>query len=151
MMKNRPVYFNVKLFGFLLLCCLSQSAYAEWTMLAKDKRDNTYYLDSTITRTGKISKAWALIDFANPMIDVQSVKRLYEANCETGRIRISYKMFYLEKGGVGTVRSTDAKPGFWNYPAPVSISEKLFDKLCGAESDQQQIAPSSEPAEKSSH
>ena len=151
MMKNRPVYFNVKLFCFLLLCCLSQSAYAEWTMLAKDKRDNTYYLDSTITRTGKISKAWALIDFANPMIDVQSVKRLYEANCETGRIRISYKMFYLEKGGVGTVRSTDAKPGFWNYPAPVSISEKLFDKLCGAESDQQQIAPSSEPAEKSSH
>ena len=151
MMKKRPVYFNVKLFGFLLICCLSQSAYADWTMLAKDKRDNTYYLDSAITRTGKISKAWALIDFTSPMIDVQSVKRLYEANCETGRIRISYKMFYLEKGGVGTVRSTDAKPGFWNYPAPDSISEKLFAKLCGADSDQQQNTPASEPVEKSSH
>ena len=151
MMKKRPVYFNVKFFGFLLLCCLSQSAYAEWTMLAKDKRDNIYYLDSAITRTGKISKAWVLIDFSNPMIDVHSVKRLYEANCEVGRIRIAYKMFYLDKGGVGTVRSTDAKPGFWNYPAPDSISEKLFDKLCGAESDQQQTTPSSEPAEKSSH
>ena len=150
-MKKPPFYFNVKLFGFLLICCLSQSAYADWTMLAKDKRDNTYYLDSAITRTGKISKAWALIDFTNPMIDVQSVKRLYEANCETGRIRISYKMFYLEKGGVGTVRSTDAKPGFWNYPAPDSISEKLFDKLCGADSDQQQNTPASEPVEKSSH
>jgi hypothetical protein len=60
-------------------------------------------------------------------------------------------MFYLEKGGVGTVRSTDAKSGFWNYPPPDSISEKLFDKLCGAESDQQQNTPSSEPVEKASH
>jgi hypothetical protein len=151
MMKKRLVYLNVKLLCFLLLSFLSQSVYAEWTMLAKDKRDNTYYLDSAISRSGKIAKAWVLIDFSNPMIDVHSVKRLYEANCEVGRIRIAYKMFYLDKGGVGTVRSTDAKPGFWNYPAPDSISEKLFDKLCGAESDQQQNTPSSEPVEKASH
>ena len=151
MMKKRLVNFNVKLFSFVLIVLFSQSAYAEWTMLAKDKRDNTYYLDSAITRSGKIAKAWVLIDFSNPMIDVHSVKRLYEANCDVGRIRIAYKMFYLDKGGVGTVRSTDAKPGFWNYPAPDSISEKLFDKLCGAESDQQQTTPSSEPVEKSSH
>lgn len=151
MMKKRLVYLNVKLFGFFLLAGLSQSAHADWTMLAKDKRDNTYYLDSAITRSGKIFKAWVLIDFANPMIDVNSVKRLYEANCEIGRIRISYKMFYLDKGGVGTVRSTDAKPGFWNYPAPDSISEKLFDKLCGAESDQQEKTPTSEPVEKANH
>ena len=151
MMKKRLVYLNVKLLCFLLLSFLSQSVYAEWTMLAKDKRDNTYYLDSAISRSGKIAKAWVLIDFSNPMIDVHSVKRLYEANCDVGRIRIAYKMFYLDKGGVGTVRSTDAKPGFWNYPAPDSISEKLFDKLCGAESDQQQNTPSSEPVEKASH
>lgn len=151
MMKNRSIHFNVKLFSFLLFALCSQSSYAEWTLLAKDKRENSYYVDSAVTRTGKISKAWVLIDFSNPMIDVQSVKRLYEANCETGRIRISYKMFYLEKGGVGTVRSTDAKPGFWNYPGPESISEKLFDKLCGEASSNEDKASASEPAEKASH
>ena len=151
MIKKRSVYFNLKLFSFLLIALLSQSANAEWAMLAKDKRENIYYLDSTITRAGKISKAWVLIDFSNPMIDVQSVKRLYEANCETGRIRISYKMFYLEKGGVGTVRSSDAKPGFWNYPAPESISEKLFDKLCGETSDNEDKASNTETKEKLSH
>ena len=151
MMKKPSVFFNLKLFGFLLIALLSQSAYAEWTMLAKDKRENIYYVDSAITRAGKISKTWVLIDFSNPMIDVQSVKRLYEANCETGRIRISYKMFYLEKGGVGTVRSSDAKPGFWNYPAPDSISEKLFDKLCGETSDNEDKASNAESKEKTSH
>lgn len=151
MTKMRSVKFNLKLLGCLLISLISQSAYAEWVMLTKDKRDNIYYLDSAITKAGKISKAWVLIDFANPMIDVHSVKRLYEANCSTGRIRISYKMFYLEKGGVGTVRSTDAKPGFWNYPAPESISEKLFDKLCGEASDKEAEAPDAEPAAKSSH
>jgi len=69
MIKKRSIYFNLKLFGFLLIAFLSQSAYAEWAMLAKDKRENNYYLDSTITRAGKISKAWVLIDFSNPMID----------------------------------------------------------------------------------
>ncbi len=151
MMKKRSVNFYLKLFGFLMISSLSQSAFAEWTMLTKDKRDNIYYLDSAITKSGKISKAWVLIDFADPMIDVHSVKRLYEANCNTGRIRISYKMFYLEKGGIGTLRSTDAKPGFWNYPAPASISEKLFDKLCGDSSDTEDKAANTEPVVKPSH
>lgn len=151
MIKKRFVIFNLKLFTFLLISFFGQSAYAEWTMLAKDKNENSYYLDSTITRIDKISKAWVLIDFSNTMIDVQSIKRLYEANCETGRIRIAQKMFYLEKGGVGKVRSTDAKPGFWNYPAPDSISEKLFDKLCGDVVNNQEKTSTPESVEKASH
>jgi hypothetical protein len=112
----------------LLIC--SMPARAGWEQVIKNPRGDVYYLDNEILQKGTVHQVWSLVDLIEPIEKSASVKRLYEADCVKGKLRVVQKLVYSGKGGQGTMLSTDKKPGRWVYPDPASVNEELMLRIC---------------------
>jgi len=119
---------NRLLIVWLLICSLP--AYAGWERVAKNPRGDVYYLDNEIIQKGAAYQVWGLVDLIEPIEKSASVKRLYEADCVKGKLRVIQKLVYAGKGGQGAVLSADKKPGRWLYPDPASVNEELIHRIC---------------------
>ena len=113
---------------WLLICAMP--AHAGWEQVIKNPRGDVYYLDNEILQKGSVQQVWSLVDLIEPIEKSSSVKRLYEADCVKGKLRVVQKQVYSGKGGQGTLLSTDQKPGRWVYPDPASVNEELLLRIC---------------------
>ena len=113
---------------WLLICWMP--ARAGWEQVIKNPRGDVYYLDNEILQKGTVHQVWSLVDLVEPIEKSASVKRLYEADCVKGKLRVVQKLVYSGKGGQGTLLSTDTKPGRWVYPDPASVNEELILRIC---------------------
>ena len=111
-------------------CVFTSSAHAGWELLTRNPRGDAYYLHSNIVQTGPVSQVWGLVDLVSPIEKSASVKRLYEADCVKGKLRVAQKIVHTAKGGQGSVLSSDKKPGPWTYPDPGSVNEEMLLKIC---------------------
>lgn len=119
----------VRLFIVLLLTCALPS-HARWEQATKNPRGDVYYLDTRIVQKGAVYQVWSLVDLIEPIEKSRSVKRLYEADCVKGKLRVLQKLVYVGKGGQGELLSEDKKPGRWVYPDPASVNEELLLRIC---------------------
>ncbi len=126
----------VRLLIFLLLTS-SFPAHAQWEKVTKNPRGDVYYLDTEILQRGVVSQVWGLVDLIEPIEKSASVKRLYEADCVKGKLRVVQKLVYASKGGQGEPLLADKKPGRWLYPDPASVNEELFLKICFGKSGEE--------------
>jgi len=115
-------------FTSFLLCAFP--ACAGWERLAKSPRGDLYYLDTQINQKGTVHQVWSLVDLVEPIEKSASVKRLYEADCVKGKLRVVQKQVYAAKGGQGDLISSDNKHGKWIYPDPASVNEEMLLKIC---------------------
>ena len=113
-----------------LLILQAGYAYGAWEFITKSPRGDTYYLDTSIVKKGGISNVWGLVDLSEPIEGSSSVKRLYQVDCVKGKLRINQRLAYSDKGGQGSISSTEKKPSDWIYPDPESINEDLLLKIC---------------------
>ena len=126
---------NRLLIVWLLICSLP--AYAGWERVTKNPRGDVYYLDNEILQKGAAYQVWGLVDLIEPIEKSASVKRLYEADCVKGKLRVMQKIVYQGKGGQGAVLSSDMKPGRWLYPDPASVNEELILRICFGKTESQ--------------
>jgi len=122
----------------LLIVCLltcAMPAQAGWEQIIKNPRGDVYYLDNEILQKGNVHQVWSLVDLIEPIEKSSSVKRLYEADCVKGKLRVVQKQVYSGKGGQGKLLSTDQKPGRWVYPDPASVNEELILRICFGNND----------------
>ena len=110
-------------------------AHAGWERITKNPRGDVYYLDNEILQKGTVHQVWSLVDLIEPIEKSASVKRLYEADCVKGKLRVVQKLVYSGKGGQGELLSTDQKPGRWLYPDPASVNEELILRICFGKTD----------------
>lgn len=103
--------------------------------MTKNPRGDVYYLDNEIVQKGSVYQVWSLVDLVEPIEKSASVKRLYEADCVKGKLRVIQKQVYAGKGGQGELLSTDKKPGRWLYPDPASVNEDLLLAICFGKSE----------------
>ena len=122
----------------LLFCSLP--AQAGWEQVTKNPRGDVYYLDTQIVQKDAAYQVWSLVDLIEPIEKSASVKRLYEADCVKGKLRVMQKLAYAKKGGQGDLVSTDTKPGRWVYPDPASVNEDLILKICFGKTEAQTSA-----------
>jgi hypothetical protein len=120
----------------LLLVCAVPS-HARWEQVTKNPRGDVYYLDTQIVQKGAVYQVWSLVDLIEPIENSASVKRLYEADCVKGKLRVVQKLVHAGKGGQGDPISADKKPGRWLYPDPASVNEELLLKICFGKNDAQ--------------
>ena len=112
------------------LLFFSLPAQAGWERVTKNPRGDVYYLDNEIMQKGAVYQVWSLVDLIEPIEKSVSVKRLYEADCVKGKLRVIQKLVYSGKGGQGDMLSADNKPGRWVYPDPASVNEDLILRIC---------------------
>ena len=120
----------LRLFLVLSLMVFALPARAGWELVTRNPRGDLYYLHSATAQKGEVSRVWSLVDLVSPIENSASVKRLYEADCVKGKLRVVQKIVYARKGGQGAALSTDKKPGPWTYPDPDSVNEALLLKIC---------------------
>ena len=123
-----------RLLLLLLLTCALPS-HARWEQAAKNPRGDVYYLDTQIVQEGAVYQVWSLVDLVEPIEKSASVKRLYEADCVKGKLRVMQKLVYAGRGGLGELLSADKNPGRWLYPDPASVNEELLLKICFGKTD----------------
>ena len=128
--KNTSLNAMRRLFLIVLLLPLAAQVHADWELVTKNSRGDRYYLASEIVQTGAVSLVWSLVDLVSPIEKSQSVKRLYEADCVKGKLRVLQKILYAGKGGQGTILTSDKTPGAWAYPDPASVNEEMILKIC---------------------
>jgi hypothetical protein len=116
------------LFVSLLICSLPVCA--GWEPITKSPRGDVYYLDNEILQKGSVFQVWSLVDLIEPIEKSASVKRLYEADCVKGKLRVVQKLVYSGKGGQGNLLKADQQPGRWVYPDPASVNEELILRIC---------------------
>ena len=116
------------LFAALMMSWLP--AHAGWELVTRSPRGDLYYLDSNKVQKGRVYQVWSLVDLIEPIEKSSSVKRLYEADCVKGKLRVIQKLVHAGKGGQGALLSSDKKPGDWIYPDPDSVNEELILKIC---------------------
>jgi hypothetical protein len=131
-LKDRRKFSSLggRLIFISLLFFQASYAYGAWEFVTKSPRGDTYYLDSSIVKKGAISNVWGLVDLLEPIQGSSSVKRLYQVDCVKGKLRVNQRLAYTDKGGQGSISSTEKKPGDWIYPDPESINEELLLKIC---------------------
>lgn len=126
----------IRLFIVWLLI-FSLPACAGWERVTKNPRGDVYYLDNEIIQKGNAYQVWGLVDLIEPIEKSASIKRLYEADCVKGKLRVMQKIVHQGKGGQGAVLSSDLKPGRWLYPDPASVNEELILRICFGKTESQ--------------
>ncbi len=124
-----------RVFLLALLLPVVLPAHARWELATRNPRGDRYYLDTHIVQKGKMYQVWSLVDLVEPIDQSSSVKRLYEADCVKGKLRVMQKLVHAGKGGQGELISADKKPGHWFYPDPASVNEELILKICFGRTD----------------
>jgi hypothetical protein len=116
---------------FLSSLMVSSVANAEWTKVyTSDDEGGSAYVnfDRLKKRNGKLYY-WALIDF-HSMKGQWSLTMYQETECKRDRFKVLNSTTYSDRMGSGNVIGTDNTPMNWNYPAPGSYGEAIFDAVC---------------------
>ncbi len=126
-------------------------SHARWEQATKNPRGDLYYLDTQIVQKGSVYQVWSLVDLIEPIERSSSVKRLYEADCVKGKLRVMQKLVYAGRGGQGDLLSADKKPGRWLYPDPASVNEELLLKICFGKTETPSAPKQGTPSESKAH
>lgn len=107
---------------------LSVTAQAEgsrWVYVAASTdKEEKYYLDSTYRSLSNGNKAiWEKELFQ----DGTYILNHMEFDCQQNKFRVTHSIAYDR---LGTTTSSDSSEQRWEYPAPDSIGEALFEKMC---------------------
>lgn len=118
-----------RLFTILMLLA-AMPAQAEWRLLIVTLPQDTYYVDPATKTGGKKPRVTTLLNGRSRETRMSN-KVVWEANCETRRVRALSRIGYEKRYLQGRVLFRDKFPGDPVYPLPGSPAEKLFIYLCG--------------------
>lgn len=113
--------------SFLLVAPLSV---ADWKYV-NESNGTTFYVDLETIKRGPSSTGWFLWNFAQPFHAGMSASTYWEADCQSGRIRLLYTTVYSGKFRNGKVLENDGNLGEWMYVSPRANNESIYIVLCG--------------------
>jgi len=110
----------------------SSTSFAEWTMVTKGVKGDTFYVDfERIRKHDGYVFYWRLFDYLKPdeYGDV-SEKNYVQVDCKLFRFKILSGSFHKEPMGEGTPETITVENPQWDYPSPDSVNESLTESVC---------------------
>lgn len=106
-------------------------ALAEWTRITTTATD-VFYLDaSTIKGTGKMRRAWVLVDFKQASeLGVLSSRRVEQFDCAEERYRTLQATYHAGQMANGKMVAADYSTSEWTYIAPESAIYDFMRRVC---------------------
>lgn len=110
----------------------SSFSFGEWTIIAKSKSGNVFYLDLERMRINSgFRYVWRLVDLIEPDSSGSlSVKVYKKVECKEFKFKTLQYIFYKQPMGEGSGESSTSLDQNWKYPVPDSSDELLIEKVC---------------------
>ena len=106
--------------------------YAGWTRFDSNEKATRYIDIDSVFKSPPMLRVWAFMDFRRPLGRDRSMRLLYEINCSEMKLRILSVEGFTGQMLAGDLSREQGwnKPGEWEYIAPGSASENLFNYNC---------------------
>ncbi len=119
-----------KLFAALTLSVVLTPAWADWLPIGGSKHHDLY-IRADVIKTGETVKGWVMLDGRLDGKEKNtSFVQLKEVRCNSGQKRVLQTIWYYGQLSTGEVMHKSNKAEEWIYPAPDSLDETIFRRLC---------------------
>jgi hypothetical protein len=105
-------------------------AWANWEPFFQLDAGGVIYYDPTTIRGTNIKRVWTRAEVSRVDITAKSQRTLKEFDCEKGTFRNLELHSFTEPNLQGFSKRTKPE-GLWEYPAPQTSANKLFEIICG--------------------
>lgn len=134
----------LRLFLMASLVVVSNSAMAKWIEMGKNEGYAVYAKPPVVSKDGKTSKMWSLIDLNAPETTkghtYLSIAEQYEYDCAEEKTKLVAFSWYSKNMAGGDVVLKDTQPKQWEKISPKSAREFLWKNAC------KKMSPANSPA-----
>ena len=118
----------------LSLTVLATAASAEWVLVDSNTRGDMYADTATKSRTGRIVRIWAAVDYLKPKVwngkAYFSSRIYYQFDCGERTLQGLQITGFTGKMLTGEVAGSDNKPGDKSFSEPGTSGETLLNFAC---------------------
>ncbi len=125
-----------RLFLTLILATISNSVFAEWTLVQTGKESNEYVDMATIRVSGSLAKMWSLTNISKNIKNISpgekafAVKTVHEYDCKKYKSRLLFVAWYNDYMGTGEIERSSKSPNAkWKAVTP-GIRETSWKIVC---------------------
>jgi hypothetical protein len=124
-----------KMISAVVLALLAGNASAEWTVVNRGDRSDSYVDIGSVRASGGTVKMWNLKDYAKPIAletkTYSSATMLEEYDCQDRRARVLQSSAYQGRMRTGdNVHNARDVPWEWTYPEPGTVGERMLIVAC---------------------